>query len=116
MTNSLSRFVKLHTLVLSGPLHKDYGPFFESSGTWFEYIKWGCFPFPGVETFPSSFEQAACGLAQDCPSLDMVCIRNRMGRRDKSIDLACRIIHEGSMKDVVMRKMGGMVIEREEEW
>jgi len=118
LTNAFSRFVKLNTLVFSGPVNGNYSPFFESSSQWSHYRKWGVSYSSPAPYAPASFEQAARELAGGCPTLEMICVRSRMDRRDKSTDLACRIIRgdHGSMMDIAMRKVGGMIIEREEEW
>jgi len=104
LINSLSRLVKLNTLVFSGPWNPQYSPFFKP-GHWDESAR-------------LHFNEIARQLAEGCHGLEMVCVRSCMGRRDKSADMACRVIRgdDGRVKDIAMRKIGGMIIEREEEW
>ena len=48
----------------------------------------------------------------------MICIQGRIGYRDSLDDLACQVIRDdsGNVKDIDMRKNGGMTIGREEDW
>lgn len=94
-----------------------YRPFFESSAQWSHYQQWDLYRDDSAPYAPATFEEAAYDLADGCPSLGMLCVRNRMGCRDRSVDLACRIVRdENDSVNVSMRRFGGMVIDREEEW
>jgi hypothetical protein len=119
LTHSLSRFYALKTFVVSGPVIGRYKPFFESSGHWPQYRELDILFDSPAPYAPLSLEQAARDLADGCDSLLTIAVRSRIGHRDPTTDFACQVIrdHDSSVvRDVIMRRTGGMVIGREEEW
>lgn len=118
LTSALSWISKLEALVISGPTNIYHKPFFTSSAQWPQY-------FPCRDSYsdpilyaPQSLEQAAYDLAQGCSKLQMICTQGRLGYRDAPGDLACQVVRHdnGSVKDIYIRKNGGMIIGREDEW
>jgi hypothetical protein len=129
ITASLSRFLKLQCLTLSGPLLDYIQPFFEWSSSWTEYVRSVSWTersdLPDSDGYndckyaPKSFNEAARDLANGCRTLTVVTMGNIVGDLLIHDGISARIVREcegGSVKEVKRIRAWGNIIGREEEW